>query len=133
MIRTLEANSRNSKNSVLKDVVYGHSDLVVDASQGLHHPADASVRQRPLSQPCARAGTNSLLINSHARQWDTSPMSDDARFVSSVKMKSSSPLNNSHRSDQSMRSITKSVALSRVRVSVHVSFSSPPLVNNMTK
>jgi len=71
---------------------------------------DSPVRQRPLSQPCTRTETNAILTNAHHRQFGTT--TDDAKLLSSttkpnVSPSSSSCLNTSHRSDISLRSITK--------------------------
>jgi hypothetical protein len=70
---------------------------------------ETPIRQRPLSQPCTRTETNAILTNSHHRQFGTT--TDDAKILSSAS-KHSSPqtppcLNSSHRSDISLRSITK--------------------------
>ncbi|CAF3186890.1 unnamed protein product [Rotaria socialis] len=87
MIRTLEANSRNGSLST---------------------PIELPIRQRPLSQPCTRTETNAILTNSHHRQLGTT--TDDAKLLSSTRKHNSPPssncLNNSHRSDISLRSIT---------------------------
>ncbi|CAF5183986.1 unnamed protein product [Rotaria magnacalcarata] len=85
MIRTLEANAR--KNSI----------------NTLNTHIDATVRQRPVSQPCTRTETNAILTNNHHRQFGTT--TDDAKILSSTK-NNSSTFNNSNRSDISMRSIT---------------------------
>ncbi|CAF2159480.1 unnamed protein product [Rotaria magnacalcarata] len=85
MIRTLEANAR--KNSI----------------NALNTHIDATVRQRPVSQPCTRTETNAILTNNHHRQFGTT--TDDAKILSSTK-NNSSTFNNSNRSDISMRSIT---------------------------
>lgn len=67
---------------------------------------ESPVRQRPLSQPCTRTETNAILTSSHHRQLGTS--TDDAKLLSTVRKQNSPPcLNNSHRSDISLRSITK--------------------------
>jgi len=65
---------------------------------------DINIRQRPLSQPCTRTETNILLTNNHQRQFGTT--TDDAKILSSTK-NDSPPLNSTHRSDASIRSITK--------------------------
>ncbi|CAF2115192.1 unnamed protein product [Rotaria magnacalcarata] len=87
MIRTLEANSRNGSLST---------------------QIELPIRQRPLSQPCTRTETNAILTNSHHRQFGTT--TDDAKLLSSTRKHNSPPssncLNNSHRSDISLRSIT---------------------------
>jgi hypothetical protein len=67
-----------------------------------HHP-ESIIRQRPLSQPCTRTETNAILTNNH-RQFGTT--TDDAKILSSTK-NDSPPLNSTHRSDASIRSITK--------------------------
>lgn len=67
---------------------------------------DSITRPRPLSQPCTRTETSSLLTNNQQRQFGTT--TDDAKMLSSTK-NDSPPLNNSHRSDLSIRSITKYV------------------------
>ena len=72
---------------------------------------ESPVRQRPLSQPCTRMETNAILTNNHHRQFGTT--TDDAKLLSSSdNVKHNSPLastclNTSHRSDISLRSITK--------------------------
>jgi len=82
IIRTLEANSRNHP---------------------LNNPQESPIRQRPLSQPCTRTETNAILTTH--RQYGTT--TDDAKLLSTVtKQNGSLCLNNSHRSDISLRSIT---------------------------
>ena len=70
---------------------------------------EAPIRQRPLSQPCTRTETNAILTNNHHRQFGTT--TDDAKLLSTPPTHNSPPtpasLNNSHRSDISLRSITK--------------------------
>jgi hypothetical protein len=70
---------------------------------------ESPIRQRPLSQPCTRTETNAILTNNHHRQFGTT--TDDAKLLSSTTKHTSSPssscLNTSHRSDISLRSITK--------------------------
>jgi hypothetical protein len=70
---------------------------------------ESPIRQRPLSQPCTRTETNAILTNNHHRQFGTT--TDDAKLLSSPPKHNSpstpSCLNNSHRSDISLRSITK--------------------------
>ena len=98
MIRTLEANSRNRKTCFhLSFILFINSDTMN------HHHPESMIRQRPLSQPCTRTETNILLT--HHRQFGTT--TDDAKILSSTK-NDSPPLNNTtHRSDVSIRSITK--------------------------
>ena len=101
MIRTLEANSANSKSGflrfLLRDFCY---------SDAKNKQPESSIRQRPVSQPCTRTETNALFIHKHHRGFD--PINDDAKILSSTKNDSPS-LNHSHRSDASIRSITKYV------------------------
>jgi len=84
MIRTLEANSRNSKNKVF---FFGLKSIDLDSTTN---------HQRPLSHPCSRADT-------HQRQLGTT--TDDAKMLTSTKNDTPS-LSNSHRNDSSIRSIT---------------------------
>lgn len=102
MIRTLEANSRNSKISFVFPI-QSSSRVHLDS---LTNHVDSPVRQRPLSQPCTRMETNAILTNTH-RQFGTT--TDDAKLLSkpNVSPSLSSCLNTSHRSDISLRSITK--------------------------
>jgi hypothetical protein len=86
IIQTLEANSRNSSKT---------------STDSMSTHTDSTIRQRPLSQPCTRTETNAILTNRH---FGTT--TDDAKIFSSPK-NTSTPLNNSHRSDLSIRSITK--------------------------
>ncbi|CAF0961401.1 unnamed protein product [Adineta steineri] len=95
MIRTLEANSRNNS---------------------LNTHIESPIRQRPLSQPCTRTETSALLTNSHHHHRQFGTTTDDAKLLSTTTITtttkhtispSTSCLNNSHRSDISLRSITK--------------------------
>ncbi len=103
MIRTLEANSRNSKISFSKNF-FSNFLSSLDVIKTSNNHID---RQRPVSQPCTRTETNAILINNHHRQFGTT--TDDAKILSSTK-NDSPPLNNSHRSDISNRSITKYIS-----------------------
>ena len=105
MIRTLEANSRNSNFHFHYRDFSSSLSLLDSLSTHMESP----VRQRPLSQPCTRTETNAILTNSHQRQFGTT--TDDAKLLSSTTQQNSPPasncLNTSHRSDVSLRSITK--------------------------
>ncbi|CAF4278161.1 unnamed protein product, partial [Adineta steineri] len=94
MIRTLEANSRNNS---------------------LNPHIESPIRQRPLSQPCTRTETSALLTNSHHHHRQFGTTTDDAKLLSTTTITTTtkhtispsiSCLNNSHRSDISLRSIT---------------------------
>ncbi len=119
IIRTLEANSRNSKIASPK-IRSSRCFSSVGSSNSPNNHIDSTIRQRPLSQPCTRTETNALLTtNHHHRQFGTT--TDDAKLLSSTTKRNSPPpplpppssssssscLNNSHRSDVSVRSITK--------------------------
>lgn len=109
MIRTLEANTRNSNFHL--DYLYC-SPLSSSLLDSMNNHMESPIRQRPLSQPCTRTETNAILTNSQQRQFGTT--TDDAKLLSSATTtpKQNSPpssncLNTSHRSDVSLRSITK--------------------------
>lgn len=101
MIRTLEANAANSKIGFLRFLL-----LDFCYSDARNKQPESSIRQRPVSQPCTRTETNALFIDKHHRPFD--PTNDNAKILSSTKNDSPS-LNHSHRSDVSIRSITKYV------------------------
>lgn len=103
MIRTLEAHTGNRKICLAK-IPFCSSLCYSDVRN--KHP-ESTIRQRPVSQPCTRTETNALLAHKPHRQFGTT--TDDAKILSSTKNDSPS-LNHSHRSDASIRSITKSVA-----------------------
>ena len=103
MIRTLEANSRNS--NIHLNSPSNSPSFSLDSKNTLNHHSEYTIRQRPLSQPCTRIETNAILTNNH-RQFGTT--TDDAKILSSTKNNSPS-MNNSQRSDTSIRSITKYV------------------------
>ncbi len=105
IIRTLEANSRNSKIASPK-IRSSSCFSSVGSSNSPNNHIDSTIRQRPLSQPCTHTETNAILTDNHHRQFGTT--TDDAKILSSTK-NDSPPLNNSHRSDTSIRSITKYV------------------------
>jgi hypothetical protein len=104
MIQTLEANSRNSKILFSKIGFLFNFLLFLDSFKNSNNQIDSTIRQRPLSQPCTRTETNAILTTNHHRQFGTT--TDDAKILSSTK-NDSPPLNNTHRSDTSIRSITK--------------------------
>lgn len=107
IIRTLEANSRNRKKTKLS-----LRWRIFHCLDPLNNPQESPIRQRPLSQPCTRTETNAILTNH--RQYGTT--TDDAKLLSTVTKQNGSPcLNNSHRSDISLRSITKFVTIERKR------------------
>ena len=109
MIRTLEANSRNSTVPLVDECL--HSACV--HLDPLNTPLDTPIRQRPLSQPCTRTETDALLTNHHHHHRQLGTTTDDAKLLSTSAHKrhaspaSSTCLNASHRSDVSVRSITK--------------------------
>ncbi len=105
MIRTLEANSRNSK-ILFSENISSNFLSFLDSLDTSNNHIDSTIRQRPLSQPCTHTETNAILTDNHHRQFGTT--TDDAKILSSTK-NDSPPLNNSHRSDTSIRSITKYV------------------------
>jgi len=106
MIRTLEANTRNSNIHFQLLKFFSYFLLSLDS---LSSHIESPIRQRPLSQPCTRTETNAILTNNHHRQFGTT--TDDAKLLSSTTKQNSPPLttclNTSHRSDISLRSITK--------------------------
>ena len=80
--------------------------VVKDSMNTLNHHIDSTNHQRPLFQPCTRTEINTIITNNHHKQFDAT--TDDVKLLSSTKNQSST-LNNAHRSDTSMRSITKSI------------------------
>jgi hypothetical protein len=108
MIRTLEANSRNSNHHFYSSF-FSYFPSFLDSLNNSH--IESPIRQRPLSQPCTRTETNAILTTNNHRQFGTT--TDDAKLLSSsTTPKHNSPpasscLNSSHRSDISLRSITK--------------------------
>ena len=78
--------------------------IVLCGSDSRNKQPDPTLRQRPVSQPCTRTEANALFIHKHHRAFG--PTTDDGKMLSSTKNDSPS-LNQSHRSDVSIRSITK--------------------------